>query len=117
MQGLVAAESTAEQAQWVSATVVDTAGSGPQCSLVYDDGHFEAAVPAYRVRPVPIAEVHKRVNPLAVIFMSFEQFLSSREERRPDTDAAGRESVPANLRRTLSAFHIGRVQQVGHVSR
>jgi len=117
VQGLVAAESAAEQAQWVSATVVDTAGSGPQCSLVYDDGHFEAGVPAYRVRPVPMVELHKRVNPLAVIFMSFEQFLSSREERRPDTDAAGRESVPANLRRTLSAFHIGRVQQVGHVSR
>ena len=49
-----------------------------------------AQVPAYRVRPVPVAEVHKRVNPLAVIFMSFEQFLHSREERRPDTDAAGR---------------------------
>ena len=47
-------------------------------------------MPAYRVRPVPVAEVHKRVNPLAVIFMSFEQFLHSREERRPDTDAAGR---------------------------
>ena len=70
-------------------------------------------MPAYRVRPVPMPEV-KRVNPLALIFMSFEQFLSSREERRVDTDAAGREAVPANLRRTLSAFHIGRVQTVGH---
>ena len=68
------------------------------------------------MRPVPMPEV-KRVNPLALIFMSFEQFLSSREERRVDTDAAGREAVPANLRRTLSAFHIGRVQTVGHVSR
>ena len=55
-------------------------------------------MPAYRVRPVPMPEV-KRVNPLALIFMSFEQFLSSREERRVDTDAAGREAVPASLRR------------------
>merc|ERR1719506_3147301 len=47
VQGLVAAERPNEQAQWVSATVVDTSGSGPQCSLVYDDGRFEAAVPAY----------------------------------------------------------------------
>ena len=47
VQGLVAAERPNEQAQWVSATVVDTSGSGPQCSLVYDDGRFEAAVPAH----------------------------------------------------------------------
>ena len=46
VQGLVAAERPNEQAQWVSATVVDTSASGPQCSLVYDDGRFEAAVPA-----------------------------------------------------------------------
>ena len=54
------------------------------------------------MRPVPMPEV-KRVNPLALIFMSFEQFLSSREERRVDTDAAGREAVPANLRRLFVA--------------
>ena len=47
VQGLVAAERPNEQAQWVSATVVDTSASGPQCSLVYDDGRFEAAVPAH----------------------------------------------------------------------
>ena len=53
VQGLVAAERPNEQAQWVSATVVDTSGSGPQCSLVYDDGRFEAAVPAHRAQPEP----------------------------------------------------------------
>ncbi|KAL3920857.1 MAG: hypothetical protein SGPRY_005104, partial [Prymnesium sp.] len=116
VQGLVAAEAgsgSTEQAHWLNATVVDT--SGPGCSLVYDDGSFEVAVPAYRVRPVPQPETNKRLNPLAAIFMSFEQFLSSREERRAEIDSAGREAMPANLRRTLSGFHLGRAQQVGHV--
>jgi len=67
---------------------------------VYDDGSFEAAVPAYRVRPVPQPE-SKRLNPLAAIFMSFEQFLSSREERRNELDLAGRDATPANLRLSL----------------
>ena len=115
VQGLVAAEanSSSEQAHWLNATVVDI--PGPNCSLVYDDGSFEAAVPAYRVRPVPQPESNKRLNPLAAIFMSFEQFLSSREERRAELDLVNRDSTPANLRRTLSSFHLGRSQQVGHV--
>ncbi|EOD05732.1 hypothetical protein EMIHUDRAFT_453595 [Emiliania huxleyi CCMP1516] len=46
--------------------------------------------------------------------MTFEQSLSSREERRADPELGGRESAPANLRRTLSAFHVGRAGQVGH---
>ena len=53
------------------------------------------------------------VNPLAAIFMSFEQFLSSREERRAELDFAARESSPANLKRTLSCFNTGRAQQAG----
>ncbi|KAL1525929.1 hypothetical protein AB1Y20_020755 [Prymnesium parvum] len=116
VQGLVATEAGSggsEQAHWLNATVVDT--SGPSCSLVYDDGSFEAAVPAYRVRPVPQPETNKRLNPLAAIFMSFEQFLSSRDERRAEMDSTGREAMPANLTRSLSVFHLGRAQQVGHV--
>eukprot|EP00966_Prymnesium_polylepis_P165375 3823270-Prymnesium_polylepis.1 len=116
VQGLVATDAAAaagEQAHWQNATVVDT--SAPGCSLVYDDGAFEVGVPAYRVRPVPQPESNKRLNPFAAIFMSFEQFLSSREDRRAELDLAGRDSTPANLRRTLSAFHLGRAQQVGHV--
>ena len=102
-------------AQWTAATVVETSAGG--ISLVYDDGVFEASVPPYRVRPVPQPEVKHRLNPLAAIFMSFEQFLSSREERRAEYELNGRDSQPANLRRSFSAFHIGRVQQVGRVPR
>jgi len=113
VQGLVAADAArAEHAQWLSATVVDTS---PKISLVYDDGSFEADVPQYRVRPVPQPEQSKRLNPLTAIFMTFEQFLSSREERRAEHEMAQRDTMPANLRRTLSAFNLGRVQHVGHV--
>ena len=57
VQGLVAAERPSEQAQWVSATVVDPSASGPpHCALVYDDGRFEAAVRAHRAQPEPEPE-------------------------------------------------------------
>ena len=102
-------------AQWLAATVVESGAGG--VSLVYDEGVFEACVPSYRVRAVPQPESKQRLNPLAAIFMSFEQFLSSREERRAEYELNSRDTQPANLRRTLSAFQIGRVQQVGRVPR
>jgi len=111
VQGLVAAEA-GEGAQWLPATVVESASG---VSLVYDDGVFEERLPAYRVRPVPQPEAAKRLNPLAAIFMTFEQFLSSRDERRAEAELGGRDALPANLKRTLSAFNLGRVQTVGHV--
>jgi E3 ubiquitin-protein ligase TRIP12 len=104
----------AEGAQWRAATVVELSPAGP-LSLVYDDGSFEEAVPGYRVRLVPQPESKQRSNPLAAIFMSFE-FLSGREERG-ELDPSSRDTQPANLRRTLSAFHIGRSQPVGRVPR
>ena len=98
----------------LAATVVESGAGG--VSLVYDEGVFEACVPSYRVRAVP-QQSKQRLNPLAAIFMSFEQFLSSREERRAEYELNSRDTQPANLRRTLSAFQIGRVQQVGRVPR
>ena len=89
-------------AHWLSATVMESEAG--RVSLVYDDGTFEEVVPGYRVRAVPQPESKQRLNPLAAIFMSFEQFLSSREERRGDIDPFARDSQPANLRRSLSAF-------------
>jgi len=107
-----AGAASAAGAQWLPATVVDRGAAG--LSLVFDDGTFEAGVPGYRVRPVP-QEAAKRLNPLSAIFMTFEQFLSSREDRRAEIEAGGAQSMPANLPRTLSGFHVGRAQQVGHV--
>uniref|UniRef100_A0A7S2GEM6 Uncharacterized protein n=1 Tax=Haptolina brevifila TaxID=156173 RepID=A0A7S2GEM6_9EUKA len=106
---------SSDGAHWSNATVVESEAG--RVSLVYDDGTFEGAVPGYRVRAVPQPESKQRLNPLAAIFMSFEQFLSSREERRGADDPFARDSQPANLKRTLSAFHIGRAQQVGRVPR
>ena len=103
-------------AQWLSATVVEGSVGGG-VSLIFDDGTYEAAVPAYRVRAVPLPESRQRLNPLAAIFMSFEQFLSSREERRAELEHGSRDAQPANLRRSFSAFHVGRAQQVGRVPR
>lgn len=124
VQGLVAMESSATGssssagirdsggAQWLPATIVERAPSG--LSLVFDDGSFESSVPAYRVRPVP-QETAKRLHPLSAIFMTFEQFLSSREDRRNEFENGSSRAMPANLRRVFSGFHVGRSQQVGHV--
>jgi E3 ubiquitin-protein ligase TRIP12 len=99
-------------AHWLPATVVERGPSG--LALVFDDGSFESSVPSYRVRPFP-QEAAKRLHPLSAIFMTFEQFLSSREERRSELESGAPHAVPANLRRVLSSFHVGRSQQVGHV--
>ena len=115
VQGLVAADPNAGgAAQWLGATVVETGAGG--ISLVFDLGGFEASVPAYRVRPVPQPESNKRLNPLAAIFMTFEQFLSNAEERRAEAEHSSRETMPANLRRSFSAFNMGRGHNVGRVS-